>query len=290
MKSASAGLIALLNSAQQFVFADLYTWTLRDGTIARYTSADINLTIGGVTWNCAGSGAPLHERDQISTIMGAQADDLTVTVHAGPNDLIGGTPWLQAVQQGKLDGATLLLEHFIADNWAATGLGKMYGFKGRVSASEVNRTSAKITIKSPLELLDLQMPRNIYMPGCWHTLYDAGCTLSKAAFTVASAVNDAGPTATTFKTNLTQADHYFELGSITFTSGALDGLIRRVQSYANANGLVTVVPPLPSAPANGDTFSIYPGCDKQQATCSGKFTNLPNFGGHPYIPIPETAY
>jgi hypothetical protein len=33
---------------------------------------------------------------------------------------------------------------------------------------------------------------------------------------------------------------------------------------------------------------VYPGCDKQQATCRGKFANLARFRGQPYVPAPET--
>jgi hypothetical protein len=39
----------------------------------------------------------------------------------------------------------------------------------------------------------------------------------------------------------------------------------------------------------GADFLAYPGCDRLQATCSGKFANLPNFRGCPFIPVPETA-
>ena len=46
MKTASAGLIALLN-AQRFLFADLFTFTLASGTVLRYTSGDGDLTMGG---------------------------------------------------------------------------------------------------------------------------------------------------------------------------------------------------------------------------------------------------
>jgi uncharacterized phage protein (TIGR02218 family) len=41
--------------------------------------------------------------------------------------------------------------------------------------------------------------------------------------------------------------------------------------------------------AAGDSFSIYPGCDKQQSTCQNKFANLINFRRFPYIPENSTA-
>jgi hypothetical protein len=42
-------------------------------------------------------------------------------------------------------------------------------------------------------------------------------------------------------------------------------------------------------PNTGDTFTAYPGCDKTQNTCTSKFNNLVNFGGFPYVPVPEAA-
>jgi len=374
MKAAGGSLITLLNTAQQFVAADLYTWTLVDGTVVRYTSADINLTVGGNTFNAGGlPGNPIFARDEIKTVLGVQVDDLKVTVSAGAADLIGGTAWLAAVVKGKFDGATLLLEQFISDSWTNVAVGKLYGFFGRVAGIDVDRAKAIFTIKAPLELLDLNLPRNQYSAGCWHTVYDAGCTLTKSNYTVNGAVNDGAPTTTSFKTNLaTVADGFYSLGVIAFTSGVLNGFRRRVQNYVKTNGVVTVVPPLSSPPGNGDTFTIYPGCDKLQGTCgasanivftasgstlsatahgltngqavqlsttgalpaplatgtiyfvcnaaantfqlattlllalagtnitltnagsgtnsvsqSGKFGNLPNFGGHPYIPVPD---
>ena len=91
-------------------------------------------------------------------------------------------------------------------------------------------------------------------------------------------------------TILSQATGYFDLGTITFTSGVLSGLSRTVQSYIKGiPGTATLLGGFPSAPATGDTFNIYPGCDKLQGTCTNKFNNLTNFRGYPYVPINETA-
>jgi uncharacterized phage protein (TIGR02218 family) len=53
-------------------------------------------------------------------------------------------------------------------------------------------------------------------------------------------------------------------------------------------GIVTPFLPLPSPPAPGDTVTLYAGCDRTMATCNSKFNNLANFGGQPFIPIPDT--
>jgi hypothetical protein len=47
--------------------------------------------------------------------------------------------------------------------------------------------------------------------------------------------------------------------------------------------------PLPVAPATGTAFTAYAGCDKSMATCQGKFNNVINFKGMPFIPVAETA-
>ena len=150
-----------------------------------------------------------------------------------------------------------------------------------------SRTSVKFTAKSFLELLNIQMPKNLYQPPCNHTLYDAGCGLSKAAFTVTGTTN-AGATKSAIPNGLTQADGYFALGSLTYTSGVNSGISRTVKDYTTGN--VSLAYPLPNAPAAGDTFTIYPGCDLMQATCTNKFGNVVNFKGFPFVPLPITSY
>jgi hypothetical protein len=34
---------------------------------------------------------------------------------------------------------------------------------------------------------------------------------------------------------------------------------------------------------------VYKGCDKTTATCAGRFNNLANFRGYPFVPPPELA-
>ncbi len=47
--------------------------------------------------------------------------------------------------------------------------------------------------------------------------------------------------------------------------------------------------PLQSPPAPGDTFTVYQGCDHTPGACAGKFNNLANFRGFPYVPPPQMA-
>ena len=89
----------------------------------------------------------------------------------------------------------------------------------------------------------------------------------------------------------TASSSYYSGGTITFTSGKNNGVSRVIEAYENsgAGGIVVVHPLLPNKPVAGDTFNITPGCDRQMSTCNQKFNNLANFGGEPFVPIPETV-
>ena len=282
MKTASGTMIALLNGGQEFLIADLYTFTLNGGFIARYTGADAPLTVGG---NAFAVG-PLITRSKIMSKVGLEVQTLDMTINADNSMLLNGTPWLQAARSGGLDGCRVLVERAFMPTWGDTSAGKIWMFSGNVSDLEVTRTAARLKVKSDLEKLNMQWPRNLYQPGCLHTLYDSGCALSKGAFGWAAIVTSQS-SVTQIYCNLPQADDYYSLGTILFYSGANNGVSRTVKKYYR--GVVTLSLPLLTPPSLGDALAAYPGCDKQQSTCSGKFSNLNNFRGFPYVPAPDTV-
>jgi uncharacterized phage protein (TIGR02218 family) len=284
LKAASGGLIALLNSSgQQYVMADLYTITLAGGTVARYTSADVDIPWNSSTFSSKG---PVLSRSKIRCVIGVEVDTLDLEVTAQSQHLLGGAPWLSVCRSGGLDGARVKLERAFMSAWGQAPAGTIWLFEGRVADLEVGRTTAKIQIKSDLDLLNVQMPRNLYQPGCLHTLYDAGCTAIKASFGTATTATS-GSTAGLVKCGLGQVDDYFTLGTITFTSGVNVGVSRSVKKYTT--GALQLMRPLLNPPGIGDTFTAYAGCDKSTTTCQNRFSNLPNFRGFPFVPAPETA-
>lgn len=270
MKAASAALKTLLAGAvQQLVTADMWTITLVDGTVIRLTSCDQALTVSGNTYQpCGAAGNPMLKRGKVAPELGSQVSEMDITVNAGPSDLLEGQAWLAAINAGKLDYATVRLDMFISDSWSNTTRGLVYMFIGRVADVQVDRATATVKVKSPMELLDLYLPRNVEAPGCWHTLYDGGCNAQRSLFTVSGTVSTA-PSITQITTNIPTSapDHLFDLGTLTFTSGTLAGIRRTVRSSLSVSGTINFSFPLPSLPANGDAFTIVPGCDKQQATC-----------------------
>lgn len=108
-----------------------------------------------------------------------------------------------------------------------------------------------MVVKSPLELLNIQMPRNVIQPGCRHTLFDTGCTLSAAAFTTSGACV-AGSDVVNIKTNLAQAGPLSPPASaptLTYTTPAGINLPATIY-YA----VVTYTGPLGESIASGESI------------------------------------
>lgn len=284
MKSASPALIELLNSSQQFYMADLYTFTLVGGFVARYTDAEMDLVVGGQTFSGTG---PLIRREATRTVIGIEVDTLNIEVTAQAGHQLNGTPWLAAIRNGGLDGARVQLERVFMPTYGDTSAGAVILFGGRVAECELGRVTAKITVKSDLELLNVKMPRNLYQPSCPNSLFDGACGLNKSTFAINGTVA-AGSSLTSVVTGLSQPAGYFDLGTISFNTGANAGLTRSVRSWAN--GTAKLALPLLAACAAGDSVTLYPGCDKLLATCEGKFNNRLNFRGQPFVPVPESVY
>lgn len=284
MRAASAPLLALLNSGQQFGMADLYTITLITGTIMRYTSWDAVLTAGANTFSATG---PLLVRGKTKTVLGTEVDTLDLEIFPSSTDMIGSLTFLQAAAAGALDGATVLLERAFLSGIPPVFVGSFINFSGRVADMDLTRTGIKIVVKSDLELLNISMPRNLYQPSCLQTLYDSDCGVVRASFAQAGTVAS-GTNISVNSPGLPQGDKYFDLGYIQFTSGALTGAKRTIKSYASKT--LQLLSPMPQPPANGDLFTAYPGCDKTLGVngCA-KFANTSRFKGLPFIPVPETT-
>lgn len=285
MKTATPALASHLAANDQFLMADLYTFALLDGAVLRYTDAARDLVWDGATW--LGSSV-LIARQRIKAAIGLTVDELEVDVQPRPGDQVDGATFLQAGIQGRLDGATVTLQRLFMQPFG-TGVGAVTLFVGRVSDAAFGRTQATLKVRSLMEILNIQMPRRLYQPGCGHALFDAGCGLAKAGWGVAgtvSAVDDPR----NLVTSLAQPDGWFTLGTITMTSGANNGLSRTVLSHSREGGALQLAAAFPALPAAGDGFTAWPGCDKQLSTCAGKFANSVRFSGFPYVPAAETAY
>jgi uncharacterized phage protein (TIGR02218 family) len=289
LKNASTTLINFLNGVigyydGQLVMADAFLFNLQNGTQLAYTNSQITFTFGGVQY--LGNDVLINGLKYKASI-GLEVDSQQVSVAAVSTNVVGSSPFLQALRNGAFDGAEVTRYRvFWSDVVGGTLVDGVILFKGRFSTvDKVGRTEAEFTVKSDLVLLDIDMPRNLYQATCLHTLYDSGCTLSQAAFGTNGTV---GASSSASTINWSGATLNFQQGTIAFTSGVDDGVTADVNS-AVAGTSITLGYPLQSVPAPGDAFTVYYGCDHTPATCESKFNNLVNFRGFPYVPPPQMS-
>lgn len=288
MKQASQALIDLLHNSDQFYVADLYTIMLVDDTVIRYTSLDINLTVGADVFRSF-----TIDRNNVRQQIGLEVDELSVTMYANENDKMpSGASIFQAMRGGAFDNAMLALEVLFSPiPWqynmpAIPADYKLLHFLGRMDIEEVDGLKAEIKVKALTELLNVKQPRNLVMPSCLHTIYDSRCGIKKANYAAAGTVS-AGSTKAVVYCMLSQPAGYFDMGEILFKDGPNAGITRGVRQYGS--GKILLTNPLPYVPNPGDSYTIYPGCDRTKYTCLTRFNNLTNFRGYPYVPTPETV-
>ena len=287
MKAASPALVALL-AANQYLYADLFTISLVGGGTLHYTNADGGLNYGGNYYACT---SPRIQRSGAKTAIGVQVDTMTIQIFGGSSELIQGVPFPQFAVNGGFDGAEISVDRCYMNTFGDTSAGTLNVFFGDVTEVKPSRTAVELTVSSKLELLNVSMPRNLISPGCIHNLFDAGCTLAKASFATSGTVAAGSSTSAIETASLAQTSGYFTFGTITFTSGVNAGVSATIKAHVLASGIatLTLMAPLQSAPAAGDTFDAYPGCNKSMVTCSGTFNNLLNFRGWPFVPSPTAS-
>jgi len=294
VKPASDQLIALLGTSN-FLWGDLYQFTLNNGAKDYFSALDVPVTWSGNTYRANGLRI---EGLKYKLATGLQVDEQIVRVGAYPSDTLAGTPFLAGLPDGLLDGAYLLRSRAFwqrttgipSADYFFTPIGVIELVNMLVAeVTKIGRTHAEISVKSPTKLLDLNMPRNFFTPGCRHTLFDQGCTLVKASYGVSGSFSSGATQLTLPVTggiapseNGADGLPYYAQGRLLFTSGANDNI--QVSIMNNDASHFYLNYPLDVAPLSGDTYTAFPGCSKMMNTCSAKFANLPNFGGFPYVP------
>lgn len=284
MRQASPQLIALLD-ADQFIMADLYTITTIQGIEYRYTSYDVNLTVQGKEFRADG---PVISRDGISLSLGIEVDNLSITIETNESTKFGDVPVAQAFHNGILDGARFKLERIFMDMHTPTdtSAGTLVLFEGRIVEPELDRYEINASVVSDVDNLKLQMPRNLYTPGCLNTLFDSACGLLSADFAVNTTIG-ANSTPNRILCELSQPQGWFTQGVVEFLEGANIGIKRTVRLHEAGSLLLTL--PLLEMPEIGEAIRVYPGCDKRLDTCTNRFNNRARFRGAPFVPVPETS-
>jgi len=313
LKPASTALANLINSGN-FCSFDCYQFQTTSGLNIYLTAADFDIIdpATSITYlrGSPGSGAPRVDSKTSQSRghwkRGLDSDTWTVAIDAQVTDpftgaytypdVAGTIPWLTACRAGFFENATAtVLRAYYASPpapWgspaARTAVGTLIIFSGIVEKVDANQVTSVFSLADYKSLMTIEMPRNVYQSSCRHQLFDSGCTLSASSFAKSGTVLN-GTTKSIIIANpgAPSGSGTYTLGRIVFTSGQNNGLQQTVGAW-DGGWTFWLLYQFPFTPQVGDTFTVYPGCNKTLATCTA-FNNAVNFGGEPFIPDPSVT-
>jgi uncharacterized phage protein (TIGR02218 family) len=199
---------------------------------------------------------------------------------------------------------------FECDVAAGVGTDVVQIWGGEATGAEFDGPMLAIKCSGANALFDRRLPRLLLQRSCNHALFDSGCALDRADWTLTAKVYTyAGTTLVldTFARTGGLPDgfgfaHWLAMGyvertvtgiihrSLIFDSAAIDGSSRISLTLGSTASPAFVA---------GDDVQVFPGCDNQLATCkawhavnnpAGKFNNSENFGGFPLMPDTNPSF
>ena len=144
-----------------------------------------------------------------------------------------------------------------------TGQGQSLSMDGHVAAIRVSSLTA--------DTLRIQLPTVAAQRSCNHMLYDAQCTLSRAAFSLASTIVSVSGVTVVLSTTFPA-----DAGTVGTITHVASSQWRTV--LLQSGNTLTLNVALVGVQA-GDSVTIARGCDHTVATCKTDFNNVANFGG-----------
>ncbi|MCI4589839.1 DUF2163 domain-containing protein [Sphingobium sp. BYY-5] len=245
-----------------------FCWRIerRDGVTIGLTSHDRDLEIGGLIYRAAPGMTPSAVRSGIG--LDGEDSDLAGALSS---DAISEAD----LMAGRWDGAALELR---LTQWEAPGALWLLLARGEIGA--VSRKGAGFSaelIGATAVLGEPVAPST--SPDCRARLGDKACRVDMAKRRRIVAVTGVDG-AEAMVSGLAAGAYAF--GTLRWLTGANAGLVQAVVDNGAA-GVALADPPAFAVTA-GTLAQLTEGCDRQLATCSGRFGNVANFRGEPYLP------
>lgn len=247
-----------------------FCWRLerRDGVTIGLTSHDRDLEIGGLVYRAAPGMSPSAIRDGIA--LDAESMDLAGALSS---DAISADD----LTAGRWDGAALFLH---LTQWEAPGALWRLLARGTLGAVERRGERFSVELRGPAAVLDMAVAP-VTSPDCRARLGDRECRVAMAGRRrIVRVEAGSGTDVTVTGGGLVAGDYAY--GALRWMSGANCGIAQAV--IGNGADGVTLGDPPPRPVAAGTLALLSEGCDRQLATCAGRFGNAVNFRGEPWLP------
>lgn len=277
MKTIGANLLSHLQGATT-TLAYLWKVTRTDAEVFGFTSLDKDIVYGGVTYKANGAWSASNVAQDTRLSVG----NLEITGY------LSGDAITQAdAEAGVWDHAEIELYRL---NYASVADGHEIIAVGELGEVRLSDGQMVVELRGFLQKLQNEQGR-VFLPTCDAALGDSRCGVDitgtgtlLTSGAVTSVTSRALFADTSLSTGSGTADDYYRFGLVTWVTGDNAGRRMEVKEYTGTGGIVELQMPMASAITVGDTYTVYPGCDKTTVTCKAKFSNLANFRGFPSIP------
>jgi uncharacterized phage protein (TIGR02218 family) len=289
---------ALLADMQADTTCIAFLWTIEmsNGKVIRGTEHDLDVILPGGTDSPDSPDKFAGTYYAISNVTGGDVashtdmsvDNLEVT-GAFPN-APGESPYTEVlditvdeIEAGLLDMAPVTV---LVCNWQTPAHGYFVVRTGYLGA--ITRTSdGKYTteVRGLSQLLAQTVIRTFSSTCNVVQFGDVRCRFNVPAITISGHASAPSADLQSFSVDLTQASprppYLYTGGTLTFTSGANAGFSREAKTDPNFNGgVITFWEQFPNPIAEGDTFTLSPGCDRQPNTCMNVYNNFVHWRGY----------
>lgn len=248
----------------------IWTITLQDTTVLRYTRHDTPIVSGGHTFKPVVGVTPSQiDRDVDLKSANMQVDMLIDDSEITREDL----------RSGRFNGSRIELASV---DWTdPDGQPQIVLLIGLFGTLQLAGKTGLLSLVSIEYLLSQRMGRTITLP-CDASLGDSRCkyTLTADSCTVTAATSRLAFT----DLSRTEADGHYNGGKLVWLTGANAGGTFDIKRYVAASDTIELYEPVQFDIQTGDTADLYRGCDKTIDTCVDVFSNGTNHQGNPYVP------
>jgi len=280
MHSHPGNLLEIVNQ-QGLRLSHAWQITRPDGTVKRFTDHSNVVDIGN-TGNdytpVGGFNVSARREEDALKESEVQFNGVINSDHITEADLIAGRY-----------EESVVLEHLF--DWRVPFAGAIQTLKFWIAGLKFNGEEWQASLTDVSRFLR-QRVGDVFARNCLYDLGDSDCKVNLSSFTT-TAVDVLGMVdgekrriilADPIDLSGTFADGFFDEGEVEMTSGANNGLKRDIKIYTQLDRRIELQVPFPFVVNANDTFTIIAGCNKLRTTCINKFSNIPNYGGQPFMP------
>lgn len=237
----------------------------RDGVTIGLTAHDRDLMIGGLVYRAAPGMTP----SAIQRGAGLDADSMDVTGALSSSAISEGD-----LLAGRWDGARV---EVFATDWTDPGERVALG-EGTIGTVEIADGMLTAELKGVAAGLERPVVEET-SPECRAELGDERCRVAMAGRRRFAVVTGIVGAVLTLDSEEPEAGCYGG-GRLRWFGGANSGL---EDAVARSDGATVTLRRAPRFASPG-RIELIEGCDKSLATCAGRFANVLNFRGEPYLP------